>query len=34
MKPTLEILRAYSLLTVGAAMLALANDIFLIPNQV
>jgi uncharacterized membrane-anchored protein YitT (DUF2179 family) len=34
MKPTLDILRAYSLLTVGAAMLALANDIFLIPNQV
>lgn len=34
MKLTLEILRAYSLLTVGAAMLALANDIFLIPNQV
>jgi uncharacterized membrane-anchored protein YitT (DUF2179 family) len=34
MKPTLEILRAYSLLTIGAVMLALANDIFLIPNQV
>lgn len=34
MKPTLEIVRAYSLLTIGAAMLALANDIFLIPNQV
>ena len=34
MKLTLEILRAYSLLTVGAVMLALANDIFLIPNQV
>jgi uncharacterized membrane-anchored protein YitT (DUF2179 family) len=33
-KLTVEILRAYSLLTVGAAMLALANDIFLIPNQV
>ncbi|MEP6776701.1 MAG: YitT family protein [Chloroflexota bacterium] len=34
MKPTREILRAYSLLTMGAVMLALANDIFLIPNQV
>jgi uncharacterized membrane-anchored protein YitT (DUF2179 family) len=34
MKPTLEIVRAYSLLTIGAVMLALANDIFLIPNQV
>lgn len=34
MKPTLEIVRAYSLLTIGATMLALANDIFLIPNQV
>jgi uncharacterized membrane-anchored protein YitT (DUF2179 family) len=34
MKVTLEILRAYSMLTIGAVMLALANDIFLIPNQV
>ncbi len=34
MKPTLEVLRVYSLLTIGAVMLALANDIFLIPNQV
>lgn len=34
MKLTPEILRAYSLLTIGAVMLALANDIFLIPNQV
>ena len=32
MKPTLAILRAYSPLTIGAAMLALANGIFLIPN--
>jgi uncharacterized membrane-anchored protein YitT (DUF2179 family) len=30
----IAVLRAYALLTVGALMLALANDIFLIPNDV